>query len=158
MGGYFASRAAGYETRLATVMASTPLHDAGQLFARSVLATAQQSSAALSAATLRSHQTTFWKAGACTTQDLIDRTCAMRADPARVTVPFLSLLGGGESDLFAEQARAWHAAIASTHKSLVELPAQTGADGHVLINNRLRLAQECCGWLEDLFAKSHKQI
>lgn len=153
LGGYFVSRAAGYDTRLATVMASTPLHDAGLLFARSVqAAAAHQGSATFSAATLRSHQTTFWKAGARTPSELIDRTCTLRADPARVSVPFLSLLGGGESDLFAEQARTWHAAIASKHKSLIELPEQTGADGHVQVNNRLRLAQECCGWLDDLFA------
>jgi len=155
LGGYFASRAAGYESRLATVMASTPLQDAGLLFARSVqAATAHQTNAAFSKAALRSYQTTFWKAGACTPLELIDLTCAMRADPDRVTIPFLSLLGGGESNLFAEQARQWHKEIASTHKILIELPAQTGADGHVQINNRLRLVQECCGWLDDLFAKT----
>lgn len=158
LGGYFVSRAAGHETRLATVIASTPLHDAGLLFARSVqAATRNQARTAFSAATLRSYQTTFWKAGARTPTELVDRTCAMRADPARVTVPFLSLLGGGESDLFTEQARTWHAAIGSTQKSLVELPAQTGADGHVQLNNRLRLAQECCGWMDDLFAANPDQ-
>ncbi|MGE8186099.1 alpha/beta hydrolase [Pseudomonas sp. NPDC086278] len=155
LGGYFACRVAGYETRLATVMASTPLRDAGELFARSVqAATAQHTAATISAAAMRNHETTFWKAGARTPQELMERTSTMQADPSRVTVPFLSLLGGAESDLFADQARAWHAGLSSPRKSLVELPADTGADGHCQVNNRLRLAQECCGWLDDLFART----
>ncbi|MBZ9780583.1 alpha/beta hydrolase [Pseudomonas sp. REP124] len=155
LGGYFACRAAGYESRLATVMASTPLPDAGEMFARSVKAVTHDYNAGpISAAGMRNHETTFWKAGATTPEELVQRTDLMRADPERVTLPFLSLLGGGESDLFTGQSRAWHSTIASTRKSLVELPAQTGADGHVQVNNRLRLAQECCGWLDDLFARN----
>jgi hypothetical protein len=55
--------------------------------------------------------------------------------------------------VFAAQAKAWHRDIPSTRKSFVELDASTGADGHVQVNNRLRLAQECDGWLGEIFAK-----
>lgn len=154
LGGYFVARAAGHETRLAAVMASTPLPNAGDLFARSVQATEREfATAQPSAAAMRNHQTTFWKAGAQTPEELVTRTASMQADPSLVRLPFLSLLGGGESELFANQARTWHESIRSPRKSLVELPAQTGADGHVQVNNRLRLAQECCGWLDELFSK-----
>lgn len=53
--------------------------------------------------------------------------------------------------MFAAQAKAWDRDIRSTRKSFVLLDASTGADGHVQVNNRLRLAQECCGWLGEIF-------
>ena len=75
----------------------------------------------------------------------------MIADPARVTVPFLSILGGGDSPVFAQQATRWHREIRSVRKSFILLDAKTGADGHCQANNRLRLAQESCGWLDEIF-------
>jgi hypothetical protein len=53
--------------------------------------------------------------------------------------------------VFAVQAVGWHAEIASTRKSFVLLDAATGADGHCQVNNRLRLAQEACGWMDEIF-------
>lgn len=66
----------------------------------------------------------------------------MVADPARVTVPFLSILGDGNSQVFAAQAREWHRDIRSVRKAFVPLDASTGADDHYQVNNRLHLAQE----------------
>lgn len=149
LGGYFACRAAGYETRLATVVASTPFPNPGRLFA---LSARNAGGAAPSGANLRNIQTLMWKAGAKSPADLLARTQGMVADPARVTVPFLSILGGGESKEFPTQARAWHAAIPSSRKALVVLDAATGADGHCQVNNRLRLVQETSGWLDEVFA------
>jgi hypothetical protein len=68
-----------------------------------------------------------------------------------VTVPFLSILGGGDSPVFAAQAHAWHRDIRSARKDFVLLDAASGADGHVQVNNRLRLAQECSGWMDEIF-------
>jgi hypothetical protein len=53
--------------------------------------------------------------------------------------------------VFAAQARAWHDQIKSTHKEFVLLDETTGADGHVQVNNRRRLGQETCGWLDEIF-------
>jgi pimeloyl-ACP methyl ester carboxylesterase len=78
----------------------------------------------------------------------------MRADAARVSVPFLSILGSGDSPVFASQARAWHDGIRSANKRFVLLDAASGADGHVQVANRQRLAQECTAWLDELFAGS----
>ena len=62
-------------------------------------------------------------------------------------LPFLSILGaGGLAGLRA--ADAWHEQIRSTKKSFVLLDAASGADGHVQVNNRLRLCQECVGWMD----------
>ena len=93
-----------------------------------------------------------------TPQELPARSATMVADPARVTLPFLSIVGGGESQVFAAQAREWHRDIRSARKAFVLLDASTGADGHCQVNNRLRLAQECCGWMEEVFTKLASRI
>jgi pimeloyl-ACP methyl ester carboxylesterase len=154
LGGYFVTRAAGHETRLATVIASTPFPNPAHLFALSVRSATERAGVETpSAAAMRSRLTTFWKAGASNGQELLNRTAGMFADPSRVTMPFLSILGGGDSPVFANQAREWHQRIPAATKSFVLLDESTGADGHVQINNRLRLAQECCGWMDDIFAR-----
>ena len=151
LGGYFVARAAGYESRLATVIASTPFPNPNHLFALSVRAAAAESHQPASTATQRSRQHSLWKAGATGASEFLTKTAGMAADAKRVTVPFLSILGGGDSPVFAAQAVSWHAEIASTRKSFVLLDAATGADGHCQVNNRLRLAQEACGWMDEIF-------
>jgi pimeloyl-ACP methyl ester carboxylesterase len=106
-----------------------------------------------SAAAMRSRLNALWKAGATNAAAFLSRTVLMRADPARVTVPFLSIIGTGDSPVFVKQAEIWHNEIRSERKALVRLDAETGADGHVQINGRLRLAQECCGWMGEIFAR-----
>ncbi|MCK9688708.1 alpha/beta fold hydrolase [Scleromatobacter humisilvae] len=156
LGGYFVARAAGHDTRFATVMASTPFPEPAQLFALSVqaglAAAARPGAKPPTAATLRSRETMFWKVGAANLDELVARTAGMKADPSRVSVPFLSILGSGDSPVFAAQAHAWHAGIRSTNKRFVLLDAASGADGHVQVANRLRLAQECTAWMDDVFA------
>ena len=152
LGGYFVARAAGHETRVATVMASTPFPDPAELFALSVGHARSSGNGEASVATLRSYQSSLWKAGARTADEFVARTSGMKADASLVSLPFLSILGDGDSPVFAAQAKAWHRDIRSTRKAFVLLDASTGADGHVQVNNRLRLVQECCGWLDEIFA------
>jgi pimeloyl-ACP methyl ester carboxylesterase len=153
LGGYFVTRAAGLEQRLSAVVASTPFPNPGEMFRLSVqAASARRTSSPPDGPARRSRQILLWKAGAETPEMLLERTKNMVADPARVTVPFLSIVGEGDSPLFVAQAEAWHGAIRSDRKSLVRLDAATGADGHCQINNRLRLAQETAGWLGEIFA------
>ena len=152
LGGYFATRAAGHESRLATVIASTPFPAPGRLFAASVRS-ALASGRTSSAASHRSYQNIFFKAGAKTPQEFLERWESAQADPALVTLPFLSVLGGGDSPMFAAQAREWHESIRSTRKDLVFLDAATGADGHCQVNARLRMVQEACGWMDEVFGR-----
>jgi pimeloyl-ACP methyl ester carboxylesterase len=152
LGGYFVARAAGYESRLATVIASTPFPNPNHLFALSVRSAAAVAHQPVSTATQRSRLHSLWKAGATDAPGFIAKTAGMAADPKRVTVPFLSILGGGDSPVFAEQAMHWHAEIPSTRKSFVLLDAASGADGHCQVNNRLRLVQEASGWMDDIFS------
>jgi pimeloyl-ACP methyl ester carboxylesterase len=154
LGGYFVTRAAGYDDRFATVMASTPFPNPADLFAQSVRAGQAAASAGKTPtpAAIRSRTMSFWKSGATSPQDFIERCAGMQSDPSRVTVPFLSVLGSGDSPVFAQQAYAWHAAIRSARKHFVELNAASGADGHVQVNNRRRLAQEVAAWMDEIFA------
>ena len=154
LGGYFVTRAAGYESRLATVIASTPFPNPNHLFALSVRSAEAESHQIVSTATQRNRQHSLWKAGATDASAFLSRTAGMASDPKRVTVPFLSILGGGDSPVFAEQAVRWHADIPSARKAFVLLDAATGADGHCQVNNRLRLVQEASGWMEEIFAAS----
>lgn len=152
LGGYFVTRAAGHEPRLATVIASTPFPAPGQLFAASVrAAVASAGTHAPTASATRSRQVALWKAGVKTHQEFIARWEPAVAEPERVTVPFLSVLGGGDSPMFAAQARDWHARIRSTRKEFVYLDAATGADGHCQVNARLRMVQEATGWMDEIF-------
>lgn len=151
LGGYFVARAAGTETRVATVMASTPFPNPAQLFALSVRGAMAPGAKPPTPAGVRNAQTSLWKAGARSPEAFIQHTAGMIADPSRVTVPFLSILGTGDSGVFAAQARQWHESIRSTHKSFVALDAATGADAHVQVSNRLRLVQEVAGWMDEVF-------
>jgi esterase/lipase len=153
LGGYFVARAAGHETRFATVMASTPFPDPAQLFESSVRASEHSESVEPApAASRRSPQNARWKAGESRAAEFLSPTAGMRADAARVTAPFLSILGNGDSPVFVKQAETWHSEIRAERKDLVHMDAATGADGHVQINGRLRLAQECCGCMNEIFA------
>jgi pimeloyl-ACP methyl ester carboxylesterase len=153
LGGYFVARAAGYDNRLATVVASTPFPSPAKLFAMSAQSALEHAAhTEPSSAAKRARSVTLWKAGAKNVSEFLEHTAGMIADPSRVTLPFFSILGTGDSPVFAAQAHAWHAEIHSARKNFVELDASTGADGHVQVNNRLRLAQECSGWMDELFA------
>ena len=150
LGGYFVARAAGYDSRFAAVVASTPFPNPAQLFSLSVGAALKNPHEATSA-TKRAQQITFWKVGAKSVEEFLALTAPMIADPALVTVPFLSILGTGDSLIFAAQAKMWHSEIRSARKEFVLLDAASGADGHVQVNNRLRLVQETCAWLDEIF-------
>lgn len=156
LGGYFVTRAAGHETRLATVIASTPFPNPGQLFRLSVeeaIGWAETGHAVPpTQATQRSREVTLWKAGVRTPREFLARSAAMQSDPKRVTVPFLSIVGAGDSRVFAQQAESWHREIRSERKAFVLLDAASGADGHCQVNNRLRLVHECSAWLDEIFA------
>lgn len=155
LGGYFVTRAAGYDSRFATVIASTPFPEPGELFKASARVAADGSTVREeSSAALRSRQMIMWKAGATVPQAFLARWETARADPLRVTLPFLSIVGAGDSPIFVTQAREWHERIRSAYKELVELDAATGADGHCQVNSRLRLVQEACGWMDGIFGKT----
>jgi esterase/lipase len=153
LGGYFATRTAGHEKRFAAVIASTPMQRpvehaiAGAALVDKLAAQGKKPSTA----TLRNYETIYRKAGVADAQQLIEKWRGFVADPAIVTVPFLSVVGAGEGAIFQSQSQQWHEQIRSKNKRLVVLDASTGGDAHVQAGNRLRLAQEMCGWMDSIF-------
>ena len=148
LGGYFVTRAAGYESRFGAVIASTPWPRPGEMFAASAKAAAARGKTQQTASSIRNMQVFSWKMGAETQEQFLKLGAAMIADSERVSVPFLSVVGGGEAPIFRSQAHQWNESIKSKVKKLVELDESTGADGHCQVNNRIRLVQEVCGWLK----------
>lgn len=153
LGGYWAGRAAAYETRFGACMASTPLPRPGDLIAAFLAGfnRAVEAGVEPSTATQRNLETIYWKAGAANQQELLEKLKLFVADPSLVTVPFLSIVGAGEGAEFQTQSEQWHEQIRSPHKKLVRLDASTGADGHCQAANRLRMAQEMTGWMDTIF-------
>jgi hypothetical protein len=55
------------------------------------------------------------------------------------------------NDATRNDGKEWHEKNRSTQKRFVALDASTGGDGHCQAANRLRLAQEMCGWMDTIF-------
>lgn len=153
LGGYFVTRAAMYEPRFGAVAASSPFPRPYELFELSVRAGMEAAAKGQvpTSGTVRSRKMMAWKAGAATPQDMLMTWRDAKADPTRVTVPFLSIVGAGDSVVFTSQARDWHEHLASHQKEIVFLEAATGADAHCQVNARVRLVQEATGWMDEIF-------
>lgn len=147
LGGYFACRAAAHEPRLAAVIATTPLPCPLQLFEQ---VAKRDAGASVSQAEQKNGEVILWKAGVSNLSELTQRWEGMIADPGKVQIPFLSILGEQEGQVWKDQARKWHEAIPSSKKSFVTLDAQSGADIHCQGNNPLRLTQEVDAWLREV--------
>lgn len=151
LGGYWATRAAAFEDRVATVIASTPLPRPGELFAAALQDYLANPPADGGQAAQRNYAALCWKAGVANVEEMPAKARDFVADPSLVTVPFLSIVGAAEGEQFQKQSDEWHAQIRSSNKKLVRLDAWTGGDGHVQAGNRLRLAQETTTWLTPIF-------
>lgn len=149
LGGYFAARSAAEESRLAAVIATPVLSNPSELFTAAVHAHANSSEAAG-----KNMEVLMWKGGAQDLGSLARKWAGKSADPAKVRMPFLSVLGTQEGSVWQGQTRAWDAALASPGKQLLVLGPETGADAHCQGNNPLRLAQEVHAWLSNIFPTS----
>lgn len=108
----------------------------------------------LSDAARKNFEVLGWKAGVSDIADLAEQWDGVCAEPEKVSIPFLSVIGEQEGSVWKKQAKEWHLAILSSQKSFVELNAETGADVHCQGNNTLRLAQEVDGWLREVLPQS----
>jgi pimeloyl-ACP methyl ester carboxylesterase len=147
LGGYFACRAAAYESRLAAVIATPALTCPYELFSG---VAQQMAGTTVSEVADKNHQVLMWKAGATDLIALGQRWEGVVVDPSAVQVPFLSVLGMQEGGIWKKQTMEWHTAIPSAKKKLLMLDAETGADAHCQGSNPLRLAQEVDGWLREV--------
>lgn len=146
LGGYFAARSAAEEPRLAAVIATPVLSNPAELFRAAMGAHAAPSEAAE-----RNMDVLLWKGGAEDLRSLAGTWQGWAADPARVRMPFLSVLGTQEGGVWQAQTRAWSEKVTSPGSRLLTLGPETGADAHCQGNNPLRLTQEVDAWLRGIF-------
>ena len=76
-------------------------------------------------------------------------------DPAKVTVPALSLVGEGEyqnAETKRQQAVCLEN-LANPNKKLVVTPLDEGASNHVIMENRALMSQVVFDWLDDAFKR-----
>lgn len=151
LGGYFACRASVYEKRLGAVIADAPIGDTKKGKAALIASEKARGNVPPKPAAMRNDAVHNLKMGVASTMEMLNKYDDFHADAALVTVPFLSIVGEGEFSIAQETALDWHNAIKSKRNDLVRLSAMTGADGHVQIANRLRLAQETAGFLDEVF-------
>ncbi|WP_051625948.1 alpha/beta hydrolase [Kozakia baliensis] len=146
LGGYFACRAAAEEPRLGAVIATPALPRPHDLFAAAAKAS-EDAGASTSEVERRNMQVLLWKAGVDDLASLSQKWAGVSADPSKVHVPFLSVLGGQEGEVWKKATTEWHQAIPSKLKRFVTFDAPTGADAHCQGSNPLILAQEVDTWL-----------
>ncbi|KAH8688778.1 Alpha/Beta hydrolase protein [Talaromyces proteolyticus] len=102
IGVYFACRAAAHEPRLAAVIATTPLPHPLELFEK---VAKQDAEATVSQAAQKNREVILWKAGVSDLSELAQRWEGMIADPKKVHMPFLSVLGEQEGQVWKDQAQ-----------------------------------------------------
>ncbi len=91
-------------------------------------------------------------------EDAISRARSMRQewdikkDLHRITCPALALVGGGEGEVFEQQAKEFLSLISSEKKKLhIFTLEQDGSDDHCQLDNRARGNQVMFDWLDDVF-------
>ncbi|MET4899006.1 alpha/beta fold hydrolase [Sphingomonadaceae bacterium jetA1] len=147
LGGYFAARSAAEEPRLAAVIATPVLFDPSELFRAVAGSHANPSQAAR-----RNMEVLMWKSGTDDLPSLARKWDGQCADPAKVRMPFLSVLGTQEGGVWQKQTRRWSEGVSSPGSQLLVLGPETGADAHCQGNNPLRLVQEVHAWLNSVFS------
>jgi hypothetical protein len=142
LGGYWATRAAGHERRLAACVASTPFPEPRELFG-----SAATQAAAERGASRRNTDVLLWKAGAQTMPELSARMDTWLADPRDVRCPFLSIAGGAEPSVLMRQALSWHDRLDVPRKDLIIYDQASGADAHCQLNNPTLMMQDVSDWV-----------
>ncbi|MDI5971060.1 hypothetical protein POF50_017200 [Streptomyces sp. SL13] len=144
LGGYWATRAAAHEPRLAACVASTPFPRPRELFGSAAVAAAGERGAAR-----RNTAALLWKGGATSMPELAARMDTWIADPADVHCPFLSIAGGAEPTVLMRQALDWHERLDVPRKDLIVYDQATGADAHCQLNNPTLMTQDITDWITD---------
>ena len=147
LAGYFAARSAAEEPRLAAVIATPVLSSPVELITAAIGSHSNPSEAAK-----KNMEVLMWKAGTDKLQSLARKWEGRCADPARVRMPFLSVLGTQEGGVWQKQTRAWSEKVTSSGSQLLILGPENGADAHCQGNNPHRLAQEVHALLRNIFA------
>lgn len=158
-GGGFAPQAAEHDRRIKAVVMSSCVVDAEPLFASMtpVITATPEKIATFSSFHGNTAKLVAWRWGVPmdNVPGLVAANRGFAFDPAKVTVPALSLVGEGEyqnAETQRQQAVCLDK-LANPNKTLVVSPLDEGASNHVIMENRALMAQVVFDWLDDVFKK-----
>jgi pimeloyl-ACP methyl ester carboxylesterase len=158
-GGGFAPQAAEHDRRIKAVVMSSCVVDAEPLFASMtpVVSATPEKIATFSSFHGNTAKLVAWRWGVPmdNVPGLVAANKGFTFDPAKVTVPALSLVGEGEYQN-AETKRQQTVCLeklANPNKKLVVSPLDEGASNHVIMENRALMSQVVFDWLDDVFRK-----
>lgn len=166
-GGYFVSRAAAFERRLAACIANSPITDLGRIvtaempaFLKNLPAFASDAAVALAGRQSPALQITLekvcWQAGVERLSDFVKlaEACKLEGLLERITCPILSLSGDAEGDQgeVARQARTFFEQTGAALKAEHIFRATDGADAHCQVGNFALGQQVAFDWLDSVLA------
>lgn len=155
-GGEFGPKTAQYDKRIRVVVANSGVYDAHALFADMPIAQATADVvdkwSAFKQGTVKA---IAWRWGVKgdNIPALVDANKGFEFDPAKVTCPFLSIVGEGEyeSKEVQRQQKVIMDNLGSKVKKLIVTPADEGASNHCLTENRSLMSQEVFDFIDEQF-------
>ena len=156
-GGGFAPQAAQHDPRIKAVVMNACVVDAHPLFASMtpVVTATPEKVKTYTPFHANTVKVIAWRWGLApdNVPGLVEANKGFSFDPAKVTVPALSLVGEGEYQ--GEETRRQQAlcldGLPNPLKGLVVTPLNEGASGHCVMENRSLVAQVVFDWLDDVF-------
>lgn len=158
-GGGFAPQAAQNDPRIKALVMSSCVVDAHPLFASMtpVVTATPEKVKTFTSFHANTVKLVAWRWGVDMNNvpGLVEANKGFRFDPAKVTVPALSLIGEGEyaGEETRRQQQVCLAGLANATKRLVVTPLDEGASNHCIMENRSLVAQVVFDWLDEVFAK-----
>ncbi|MDQ7830229.1 MAG: prolyl oligopeptidase family serine peptidase [Desulfovibrionaceae bacterium] len=158
-GGGFAPQAAQHDPRIKAVIMNACVVDAYPLFASMtpVVTATPEKVATFNSFHGNTVKIVAWRWGVPmdNVPGLVEANKGFSFDPAKVTVPALSLVGEGEygGDETKRQQKLCIDGLANPTKNLVVTPLNEGASNHCVMENRSIVGQVAFDWLDDVFKK-----
>jgi pimeloyl-ACP methyl ester carboxylesterase len=156
-GGGFAPQAAQHDPRIKAVVMNACVVDAHPLFAgmTPVVTATPEKVATFTSFHANTVKIIAWRWGVPmdNVPGLVEANRGFSFDPAKVTVPALSLVGEGEygGEETRRQQKLCIDGLANPVKDLVVTPLNEGASNHCVMENRSLVAQVVFDWLDGVF-------
>ncbi|MFP4498203.1 MAG: alpha/beta hydrolase family protein, partial [Vulcanimicrobiota bacterium] len=155
-GGYFVPRAAQYDDRIKAVVVSSAVVDNYRMFEQMPFARQTQEEivnwpdfkrCVTSAVTWR------WGLDSSDIKGQVAKNVGYQFDPAKITCPFLDLVGEGEhvNEETRRQQKECMEKLPTKNKKLIITPANEGASSHCIGENRSLMSQLVFDWLDETF-------
>jgi len=163
-GGYFAARAACFDSRIAALIPDTPLRNGFELwyavmprwFMNSRLGPELLNWVAttlLRRANRNSVDLVLWLKQAENMLPMIEftRQCNLTGLESQIKCPVLALDGDGEGEIFNRQAKEFFDAVGSQRKQMVSFLSADGGGAHCQVDNYSLLQEVTYDWLDEVF-------